>query len=120
MQKFIIPPNPKAAKSSCVYPWEQMEITMLCQRMYAIASKTGFTGTLEEFQQGFGAYLEANNIITHEDFEKYLGSYEVTALPEIEQILRTEKKVLLEDIIVKPIPYYEVSNEAGGLTVSIG
>lgn len=36
------------------------------------------------------------------------------------QILQTEKKTLLENIITLPIPYYETSNPQGGMTVYIG
>lgn len=49
----------------------------------------------------------------------YDGEYEVTPSTE-EQILKTANKSLNEDIKVKNIPYFEVSNNAGGITVTIG
>ena len=45
-----------------------------------------------------------------------------TVLPEITemQILQTEKKSVMENILVMPIPVTETHNEYGGLTVVIG
>ena len=49
----------------------------------------------------------------------YEGEYEVT--PKIfKQTLQTAHKILKEDVCVKEIPYYEVSNNSGGSTVYIG
>lgn len=118
--RFITPPTPIAAEQKSVYPWEHTELAVLCQRLYQFAADTGYTGTLEEFKRGFGAYLEANQIITTDDFEKYVGSYEVIPLPVMEQILQTANKVLTDDIVIAPIPYATVSNLAGGYTAIIG
>lgn len=119
-QQFIIPPTPTAATSTYVYPWEGTEISVLCQRMYILAAKTGYTGTLDDFKAKFGAYLEANNIISQEDFNKYVGQYEVTPLPLMEQVLQTTNKILTDNIVVAPIPYATTSNLAGGYTAIIG
>lgn len=52
------------------------------------------------------------------DVENYEGSYVVT--PKVDaQVLPTANKFLLNDMTVKPIPYYEVSNTSGGSTVFI-
>ena len=50
-----------------------------------------------------------------EDIEEY----ELYPNSEKDQILFTNNKKLKNDIIIHKIPYYEVSNEAGGLTISI-
>ena len=118
-RQFILPAEPTvAAKLPVVYPWEQTNLFILCQQLYELASKTGYTGDFEEFKTHFGEYLNSDGSLINYDI--YTGQYEITALPEVEQILRTEKKILLADIVINPIPYYEVSNEAGGITVSIG
>ena len=53
------------------------------------------------------------------EYPLYDGEYVVT--PSVnEQVLNTAKKNLNEDIKVKNIPYFEVSNNAGGTTVTIG
>lgn len=49
----------------------------------------------------------------------YEGSYAVT--PGIEaQTLETKDKFMLEDVVINEIPFYDVSNTAGGSTVYIG
>ena len=51
--------------------------------------------------------------------EKYTGEYEVT--PKVEaQTMPTKDKVLIEDMTVNAIPYFDVSNSSGGSTVFIG
>lgn len=51
-------------------------------------------------------------------YEDYTGPYEVT--PKVEsQSLRTEDKHMVHDVTIKPIPYYEVSNQ-NGKTIIIG
>ena len=50
--------------------------------------------------------------------EPYGGPYEVT--PKVEaQTLPTAKKLMREDISVRAIPYFDVSNPAGGNTIYI-
>lgn len=51
--------------------------------------------------------------------EPYEGEYEVT--PKISsQILPTAKKLMKDDMTIKAIPYFDVSNTAGGQTIYIG
>lgn len=50
----------------------------------------------------------------------YDGTYSVTPETDVSQILRTSGKVLDSDIVIAKIPYAEVSNNANGLTVTIG
>lgn len=59
-------------------------------------------------------------IIIFEDAEEYDGEYVVIPLAERQTVLETAEKLLLENIVVKEIPYYETSNSAGGDTVYIG
>lgn len=49
----------------------------------------------------------------------YTGDYTVTPKAHTETILPTKNKHLTEDVQVLEIPYYEVSNAAGGSTVYI-
>lgn len=49
----------------------------------------------------------------------YDGSYQ--AIPKsIEQVLPTKGTQMKEDVLVKAIPYFETSNEEGGITIFIG
>lgn len=50
----------------------------------------------------------------------YTGEYEVVSKIDYDEALDTAKKYLSRNIIVKAIPYAEVSNESGGRTVTIG
>ena len=51
--------------------------------------------------------------------DQYEGEYVVT--PHVgEQELQTKNKVLLDDVTIKAIPYFETSNTSGGNTVYIG
>ena len=53
------------------------------------------------------------------DHEYYVGEYNVT--PKIEQqVLSANDKLMTDDITVKAIPFYEVSNPQGGTTFIIG
>ena len=51
--------------------------------------------------------------------EMYNGEYMVTPSPEA-QVLETAKKIMKDDVTVKKIPFYNVSNTDGGSTVYIG
>ena len=78
----------------------------------------GFSqGDLKNFNIGF-----AENIIINavpDGFSVYEGEYSVT--PQITaQTLETENKLMTDDLTIKAIPYFEVSNLAGGSTVTIG
>lgn len=50
----------------------------------------------------------------------YNGQYEVFPIFRDEQVLDTDGKVLLQDIIVHPIPITYTDNEFGGVTATIG
>lgn len=50
----------------------------------------------------------------------YNGAYEVVSKIDYDDTLDTAKKYLTQNIIVKAIPYAEVSNDSGGKTVTIG
>lgn len=55
----------------------------------------------------------------HARVEYYNGNYTVT--PKVEkQELETRQKFLTENVKIKEIPFFEVSNTEGGQTVFIG
>lgn len=54
-----------------------------------------------------------------EEHEKYSGEYVVTPTAGIQE-LQTENKLMINDVVVKAIPFEAVSNDAGGKTVTIG
>lgn len=52
--------------------------------------------------------------------DPYDGPYEVTPLVASDVVLETRKKLMRDDVTVRKIPQYEVSNDAGGYTLTIG
>lgn len=55
---------------------------------------------------------------THRGRDPYVGSYEATPTA-YEQALPTAGKSMARDVTVHAVPYFETSNESGGMTVSI-
>lgn len=53
-----------------------------------------------------------------DDRDYYEGAYVVTPL-WVTQTLATEERIMSQDVVVLDIPVSEVSNEAGGLTLTI-
>jgi hypothetical protein len=53
------------------------------------------------------------------DVEEYEGVYDVTPSSNA-QTLKTRNKLMRDDVMVKAIPFFEVSNNSGGNTVYIG
>lgn len=74
----------------------------------------GLVGSLSESHITLVGSLSAPS-----GYEKYTGPYEVTP-STVEQIMSTENKHLINNIVIHEIPYYNVSNSAGGSTVYIG
>ena len=53
-------PMPDGTDANIVYPWETTNLSILSQQLFQIAANSGYTGTLNEFKQYFGFYLENN------------------------------------------------------------
>ena len=49
----------------------------------------------------------------------YDGNYQVVP-KSTQQILLTKDKQMTDDVTIKPIPYFETSNEEDGITIFIG
>lgn len=72
----------------------------------------GFSGT-ETLDVSFG------EIMAVADTDWFDGSYIVTPTANGTK-LATSQKRMREDLTIKPIPFFEVSNDAGGNTIYIG
>ena len=68
----------------------------------------------QDFNISFGDYIKVDK-----DTEAYMGEYEITPKPYVSQTLNTANKMMLDDILVFQIPYFETSN-TNGTTVYIG
>lgn len=53
------------------------------------------------------------------DGEKYEGDYVITPQVNEQQELETKNKIMIKNLTIKKVPFYEVSNEEG-TTVFIG
>jgi hypothetical protein len=78
-----------------------------------VSEESGLTGTVNS------KWNVSGTVTIDGGREKYTGSYEVTPRAD-EQILDTANKIMSDDVTIKEIPYAEVTNPAGGITVIIG
>lgn len=75
---------------------------------------------LSESKQSFTlSFGEIHKVSIESDIPPYTGEYTVT--PKVNsQTLETAKKLMINDVTIKAIPYYDVGNTSGGSTVYIG
>ena len=66
----IMPPRPRAAGLSIIYPWENLNLSIFTQQLFAMAANSGFEGTEQDFKEQFGSYLQGKQIIyqTYDNF----------------------------------------------------
>lgn len=70
----------------------------------------------QSFEVDFG---DVQTITKYVGGAPYEGSYIV--VPRVtEQTMHTKEKVMIDDVLVKAIPFFNVSNTSGGNTVYIG
>lgn len=54
------------------------------------------------------------------EYDIYGGEYRVVPKAFELQVLPTSNRVLKEDVVVREVPFYEVSNDSDGVTAYIG
>ena len=81
-----------------------------------IKAKGVLSGNIASSGQLMGAVV----IPTSVHSETYDGEYVITPKLSEDVILKTKAKVLRDDLTIRKIPQYEVSNESGGKTFIIG
>ena len=82
--------------------------------------KTSTSGLIDTYTIFFTDGRKFNYQITNGKVYYYNGPYEVTPMVNTTQILPTANLAMRDDINIKEIPYYEVSNSSGGKTATIG
>ena len=82
----------------------------------SISAVGSVTGTLSA-QAGLTGALTVPMVA---EAEYYEGDYDVTPIAFQSIVLGTRHKMMHNDVTVHEIPYYEVTNPAGGYTVNIG
>ena len=109
---YNLPPDPQNAVLKRIYPWDEYDVTLVMQWLFTQAKKTGFTGSIDDFKLRYGAFIEAADPQEVYDLiEDYTGTYHITPLLSIEQVLQTKNKVLNQNIIIDPIPEDLVVNK---------
>lgn len=78
--------------------------------------KVEFAESRMSFDVGFEGLQVVEQL---KDAEKYSGPYEVTPQAHEAQTLNTANKLMLDDVTVHKVPFYDVSNTTGGKTVYI-
>lgn len=85
-----------------------------------VSSNEALTAEFYESKQDINAgFVELHIVEIDKEAETYNGSYTVTP-KAYEQSLKTTGYRMADDVTVKEIPYFEVSNNAGGNTLNIG
>lgn len=74
-----------------------------------------FTETDQSIKSNYGEIQKVVEYVS----DLYEGDYEV--IPKVDaQTMPTKDKVLVNDVTIKAIPFFNVSNTSGGNTVYIG
>lgn len=82
-------------------------------------SKTFTSSLTGQFRTFISNFKGIQPITTYVGGEEYSGEYVMT--PKVrEQIMQTKDKVMTDDVTIKSIPFFDVSNNSGGTTVYIG
>lgn len=82
-----------------------------------VISKQRLDGKIAGTSEVVGSVTVGGTIKIEPDH--YEGNYQVT--PSIEaQVLDTNQKFMDDDVTVRKIPFYEVTNTTGGITIIIG
>ena len=74
--------------------------------------------TLDDYDSDVAVLVDSNPYAPH--YSEYTGPYEVTPILYDEQELRTNNKLMKDNVTVKPIPVVITSNPYDGKTVVIG
>lgn len=83
------------------------------------AEPQAFAPKLSEGRQTFAAIFGEYYGGATDGTPLYSGEYAVTPSAQSEQTLPTAQKKLVDDIVVEKIPFFAVSNNSGGKTVTI-
>lgn len=61
-----------------------------------------------------------SQVIIDDNVPDYTGDYEITPNAHNPIVLQTKNKKMVDDVTVKKIPFFDVSNTSGGTTIFIG
>lgn len=79
----------------------------------------GFVGTFGNSDGFTGSFGKGSIIVVHGDYPIYDGATDITPKANEQTVLETAEKLVLQDITVFEVPYFQVSNPQGGNTAYI-
>lgn len=84
----LIPPRPRTAGLSMIYPWENNFLDNLIHQLYLIAANTGYIGDEDTFIKLFGSFMN-NKQILFASFSTFpqMGDYNMLYFDIDEKIL---------------------------------
>lgn len=71
---------------------------------------------IDEYEWRLNVLAENDDESSEDEHEHYTGAYSVTPKAFQSQTLETADKVLSNDIVIGEVPYYQTSNNSGGIT----
>lgn len=102
-------------KLQLVKSYMQMKVKLLFDPPLSSAVITSMEKMIAEAEWRLNVAAETDEE-KGEEYEPYIGEYEITPRAFNSQMLDTANKVLGQNIVVTEIPYYETGNEANGVT----
>ena len=69
--------------------------------------------------QNVGVRQDVITIPVYKDVPEYEGAYDITP-KVVEQRMATKNKLMTDNVTIRSIPFFNVSNDSGGSTVYIG
>lgn len=94
---------------------KELQSVIAQQNIKGVITQQNIKGAIK--QQNITAVM--SEITTRPTADRFPGPYEVTPAI-IEQKLPTKQKVMDKDLTIREIPYYAVTNNSNGITVTIG
>lgn len=94
------------------------EVTAVASVEGSVVGKAGVINGELEARTVLGDISVGRVVVEHPEYPNYKGDYEVIPGPDA-QSLETANKTMKDDVTIKAIPYYDVSNPYGR-TIYIG
>lgn len=104
------------AKLMLVKSYMSLKVRLLFDPPFSSAMLECYKKQIDEFEFRLNVAAENEDGESENGHEHYTGTYSVTPKAFQQQILDTSDKVLSDDIVVNEVPYYQTSNDSGGIT----
>ncbi len=103
------------AKLMLVKSYMHLKVKLLFDPPLSSAVLECYKTQISEYEWRLNVAAE-NEDAESKDYEHYNGTYSVTPKAFQSQTLDTADKVLSSDIVISEVPFYQTTNESGGVT----